>query len=163
MTSKSTAVEFFDQLGTFSRRYLAEARIGNAITPWGGAWVGQPRGAIVHFTADEDLDRVLRWFLVEKYQAEAAAHVVVADRKLGSHSRLADGLPLVEGLSATVIQCRPPMLSSWHASWTNDFCYGIECLNAGELRTEDNSRFTSWRPKDSGSPDWTMPWSIPYK
>jgi len=166
------AREFFEQLGEFSRRYVEnELKLSSAISPWGEAEYisGTPRGAVLHFTADEDLHRVLRWFLKEKYQARSSAHAVVADRRLASQDEFAADLPLVQELPATVIQVREPHTQAWHATWTNASCYGIENVNAGPLKcvsepsSESVGSFTSWRPRDKSSPEWTMPWSVPYK
>ena len=170
-TNGKQAREFFDQLDEFSRRYVAaELNLPSATSPWGEREydTDTPKGAILHFTADEDLLRVLRWFLVEKFQARASAHAVVADRRLASQDELAHDLPLVQELPATIIQVRPPHTQAWHATWTNGTCYGIENVNAGPLRKEPSiegqqDSFTSWRPRDKSSPDWTMPWKVPYK
>ena len=167
------AREFFEQLDEFSRRYVAaELNLPTATSPWGEGQYDtgpSPKGAILHFTADEDLLRVLRWFLIEKFQARASAHAVIADRRLASQDELAHDLPLVQELPATIIQVRHPHTQAWHATWANGTCYGIENVNAGMLKCsarpseQSAGSFTSWRPRDRSSPEWTMPWSVPYK
>jgi hypothetical protein len=164
MPNGVSATEFFRQLGVFSRRYLEENVKGVPVTsPWGHDTMGPVEGAILHYTADEELDRVLRWFHDPKWEARASAHVVVSDRRLGSHGALSDGLPLVADLPATVIQCRAPTQEAWHASWANQTHYGVECVSAGELRSSDGRAFTSWRSKGPGAAQWTMPWKSIYK
>ena len=160
---KEQAQEFFRQLQVFSDRYVKALGLDTSKSPWGAEHPMQPKGAIIHYTADEDLDRVLRWFLVAKFSAKAASHVVIADRKVGTHDKLAEDLPLIKELKATVIQCRPPNEVAWHATWCNDTYYGIECINAGELKTDDGKTFHTWRPSRAGDPDWTAKWDVPYK
>lgn len=171
--AKIHALEFFEQLSEFSRRFIgSELKLTNTISPWGNLEYrsGEPKGAILHYTADEDLHRVLRWFLDEKAEARCSAHVVVADRRLSSQDDLGHDLPLVQELPATIVQVRQYHTVAWHATWTNTTCYGIENVNAGPLRmisaptrSHPDGIFVSWRPRDQSSPEWTAQWSIPYK
>lgn len=163
---------FFEQLATFSRRYYAaEIREGLTESPWcyDGFADGQPVGAVIHYTADEDLHRVLRWFMLPEFHAEVSAHAIVSDRRLGLHDELAADLPLVQELPATVLQVVPPGKVAWHARWVNRKCYGIENVNAGPLRVLERSddgqpkQFATWRSRDRRSQEWTMPWQVPYK
>jgi N-acetyl-anhydromuramyl-L-alanine amidase AmpD len=166
------AKAFFEQLGAFSKRYIA-AEIGPDLphSPWcyESYEVGHPRGAVIHYTADEELHRVLRWFLVPEFGAKVSAHAVVADRRMGVHDKLAEDLPLVEELPVTVIQVLPPDLVAWHARWANRRTYAIENVNAGPLRADKigddgfPESFCSWRARDRKSQEWTKPWSSPYK
>lgn len=166
VADKQEAAEFFRQLDVFSERYCKALSLESHISQWGGDAYDRktPSGAILHFTADPDFDAVLRWFCNPKFGAKAAAHVVVADRAMGTQAMHAKDLPLVAELPATVALCRPVDKTAWHATWTNGSCFGIECVNAGELRTKDNGQtFTWWAPKDKASPPWTKPWNPPYK
>ncbi len=162
-------MDFFDQLQVFSDRYLRSVGIIEDCSPWGYQdWKDDaPIGAVLHYTADNDLDRVLRWFMRAKYGARVSANVVVADRRWASADELMEGLPLIKALPVTVVQCRPVDMPSWHASWTNSLLYGIELLNVGEVRkggSDDNpSEWVSWRPRDQSAKPWTMPWSHPLK
>lgn len=163
MPNGTTAVEFFRQLAEFSERYLAtNIKKADPVSPWGDDTI-DIHGAVVHYTADEELDRVLRWFNDPLLKARASSHVVVADRQLGSQIILTEGLPLVAELPATVIQCRPPTKEAWHATWANSTYFGVECVSAGELRSQDAKAFYSWRPKDKDSADWTTLWHSAYK
>jgi N-acetyl-anhydromuramyl-L-alanine amidase AmpD len=163
--------EFFDQLKVFSDRLVKDdLGLKSSISPWGGAsYINErPIGAVIHFTADEDYLRVLRWFLKEKFKSKVSAHAVVLDRRLGSHDTYAKDLPLIERLTATVIQCRKPETTAIHATWCNGTTYGIENVSAGELRSDGAGSFTSRRARDDidgdGKPDkWTTPWKVPYK
>ena len=68
MGTKEQATEFFRQLGVFSDRYVKEVlKLPTANSPWGDNYGMKDgaQGAIIHYTADEDLERVLRWFLIE--------------------------------------------------------------------------------------------------
>lgn len=127
------AREFFEQLGEFSDRYVkAELGLDTATSPWGRPkYASKPIGAVIHYTADEDLMRVLRWFIDPKHRARVSAHAIVADRRMGSHDELSKDLPLVEALPVTVIQVRPVKAIAWHATWLNGSSYGIENMNAG--------------------------------
>ena len=162
MGDKASAVRFFWQLEKFSERW-AQQELGRALrVPHGGAKPDQPwRGAVLHFTADEEIERVIRWFMHEA--SAVSAHVVVNDRKLGCHDALCDGLELVRRLPVTVVQCRHPGEGAWHARWANDRCYGIECVSAGALRANDEGVLCSWRPRDGSAPEWSTPWASPYK
>jgi N-acetyl-anhydromuramyl-L-alanine amidase AmpD len=166
MSDYERAVEFFRQLDVFSARYCASLGLTSHISPWGGDAYdrGGPSGAILHYTADPDLESVVRWFVNPKLGAKASAHVVVADRLVGSQHMLDSDLPLVAALPATVVLCRPFDKSAWHATWANGRCFGVECVNAGELRTPNNgAAFTWWPAKDKASAPWTKPWTTLYK
>jgi N-acetyl-anhydromuramyl-L-alanine amidase AmpD len=156
MPNGSQSVDFFRQLAVFSGRYI-QASLLRASLP-------SIRGAVIHYTADEDLDRVIRWFNDASLNAQASAHVIIADHKVPNHDALAIDLPLVKALPATVIQCRPPTQGAWHATWCNSGYYGIECISAGELKTKDDGQtFQTWRPVKAGGPDWTDAWGRPDK
>lgn len=169
---KSEALTFFDQLEKFSLRYAQEElRLPTTTSPWGyHAYSDKtPMGAILHYTADEDFHRVLRWFLDANLNARASAHVVIADRRLGMHEKLATDLPMIRDLPTTVIQTRRPYTTAWHATWVNSVCYGIENVNAGPLRvvkpptSVSRGKFTTWRRRGVNDSEWTAPWNVPYK
>lgn len=155
---------FFDELQVFSDRFIkANMALPESRSPWGGDRVIRPEGAVIHYTADEDVMRVLRWFMLEKHGAKASSHVVVFDRKWGSTDKWMADLPLVQALPVTVIQCRKPTERAYHATWCNNTFYGIENIGAGELRKDKDGGFVTWQPRDKSSPEWTMPWHVPYK
>jgi len=151
--------EFFNQLWKFSERYAKQAGLESNESPWGydGYKGGKPKGAVLHYTADEDFHRVLRWFCRRKYESKSSSQVVVADRKMPKHDEFAEGLPLIQKLPVTVVQCRRLDSAGWHATWTNREYYGIENVCVGELRV-DGETFVTWRPRDRSAEDWTMPW-----
>ena len=158
---KAQAVEFFRQLDVFSKRYCQAISLETNISPWGGDAYdhGEPSGAILHYTADPSLENVVRWFVNPKFNAKAAAHVVVDDQSLEALAIHAQDLPLIQELSAAVVLCRPPNKTAWHATWANGSCFGVECVNAGELRTQDNGVTMTWWPaKDKTSGPWTKVW-----
>lgn len=162
MSDKSNAIEFFQQLEAFSQRYWKESYGKNLVVlHYTQDRIGPWRGAILHYTAEDDLDRVVNWFTRE--ESKVSSHVVVHDRRMGCHSRLAEDLPLVQQLPATVIQCVPPWHRAWHATWTNSQCYGIECTNAGKLKYNDNNELCTWRPRDQYAEPYTTPWHSSYK
>lgn len=164
MPDGNQALEFFRQLALFSERYIAQnVKKALPVSPWGDSKMGALKGAVVHYTADEDLNRVIRWFNDPELNAKASSHVVIADRALGSQAMLTQDLPLVAALPATVIQCRPPTTEAWHGTWTNDTYYGVECVSAGELKTADGKTFNTWRPKAKDAPEWTAEWHSAYK
>lgn len=160
--------EFFDQLQVFSERYFDHIGVVERSTPWSPSnyTTGGPRGAIIHYTADNELARVVKWFMREKYNANASANVVVADCKYPELDVLFEDLPLIKELPVTVVQCQPPNKPTWHATWASHQTYGIEALNVGELRNaEVNGGYVShWRrDHDPDEPEWSMPWSHPTK
>jgi len=159
--------EFFLQLQTFSERYFDSLKIEEKVTPWGpdDYAPGGPKGVVMHYTADEDFDRVVKFFMRERYQAKAAANVVIADRKYPRCEPMLEGLDLLEKLPVTIIQCSPPNDPTWHATWASDDTYGIELLNVGELRRDDAGKLCShWRrDHDPDEKPWTMPWANPTK
>ena len=153
------AERFFDELDQFTKRYV-ETVLGQDehLSPWrSGGWntpTKAPLGSIIHFTADERLDRVMAWFLVKRYNARVSAHAVVAPCWTAELRELAEGLTALEELAAPVFQVVRPWDEAWHATWTNDWAYGIENVNIGELQSR-GGRFFSWRPRDrSGSARW---------
>lgn len=139
------AQAFFDQLTTFSKRVFTFLAMPEH-SPWGHAhWQGgKPTGAVIHYTADEDVERVLRWFMRERFNAKASAHVVVCREKMAQWVEHEVGLPLVQALPVTVIQCRLPGSTAWHAPGYNGTCYGIENINDGQVYPVD-AGFVNWR------------------
>lgn len=161
-------MDFFQQLAVFSERYFAQMPIDAPISPWGpDSYQGDgPIGAILHYTADDDFDRVVRWFMREKYKSGVSSNAVICDRILASTRSMMEGLPLIKELPVTMVQCRPPELPTWHATWASHHCYGIELINIGEVRKApegEGEGWVGWRPRDQSSPDWTLPWSHPLK
>ena len=155
--------EFFIQLDTFSKRYFHSVGIDETLTPWGPREYrgGYPRGSIIHYTADDDIERVVKWFMREKYGSKASANCVVADRKYPSLAKFCEDLPLVEALPVTVVQCQFPNRPTYHATWVNQETYGIEALNAGEIRYEPTTDeyLSHWRRNhDPSEPEWSEPW-----
>lgn len=146
--------EFFEQLQEFSTRVFALQEIEETISPWHGRNFvgGHPIGAVLHYTAGNDILRAIRWFMKRKYEANVSAHVVVADGWPEDAQELAHDLPLVENLPAMVVQCVPPNRTAYHATWVNGMCYGIEMVNTGEVRRGDDGGW-AWWPND-----WTRPW-----
>ena len=162
---KKEANEFFEQLAEFSHRWFSADNIEARESPWGYErfTTREPAGAIIHYTADNDLHRVVRYFMDEKINSRVSAHVVVADRKYAGTAKMEDGLPLIKALPVTIVQCRSPTKPAWHATWTNKLCYGIELLNVGELRVKDGKFRSHWRYGDNPKePEWTMPWTDPF-
>lgn len=154
------AVTFFHELWQFTDRF-ARLEFGEPLQVSHGGGLQTWRGAVLHYTADQDLLRVLRWF--RNPESRVSAHLVVCDRKLGIHDEIAKGLPLVRALPVTVIQCRDPGHSAWHSRWANDTCYGIELVSAGMLRKNSEGALCTWRPRDRQSGIWTEPWASSYK
>lgn len=152
------AAEFFRQLTEFSRRYFLSLKFKHSVSPWGRpAYREGLRGAIVHFTADHDLERVVCHFMDPARKASASAHVVVAEHRLTAADRFLEGLPLVQALPVTVVQCRDWQTEACHATWTNAWSYGIENLNVGELRPGPAGELCWWKPATRSAPEWTTP------
>lgn len=153
---------FFHELDRFTEAWAAKYLPGvNHQSPWSSqGWKdGCPGGAIIHFTADVDLKRVMRWFLEKRFNSRVSAHAVVAPAWTDELRELAKGLPLVEALPAPVLQPVDPWREAWHATWTNGWAYGIENLNMGELQCRAGE-FFSWRPRDRSAHDWTTLWDV---
>jgi N-acetyl-anhydromuramyl-L-alanine amidase AmpD len=139
---------FFEQLQKFSERVFDALGFEEKVSPWQGSEFkgGHPIGATLHFTAGSDIRRALRWFMQKKHEAQASANVVVADGWPEEWIELAENLDLVKALPAAVVQCVPPDKPAWHATWVNSMCYGIEMVNAGELRLHNGE--WAWWPDD---------------
>ncbi|MCK4857370.1 MAG: N-acetylmuramoyl-L-alanine amidase [candidate division Zixibacteria bacterium] len=155
--------DFFDQLTEFSRRVFRVLDIGETTSPWtsGQFRDGRPIGAVLHYTAGNDIDKTLAWFM--EYQSRTSAHVVVADGWPEGRRELCENLPLIHALPAMVVQCVPPDRVAWHATWANTRCYGIEAVNMGELRRLPDGTFVSWHRGAPGASEWTRPWEHPSK
>lgn len=154
--------DFFEQLAEFSRRYLKGViSDGPVVASFSGTMFvgGDPSGVVVHYTADENMERVLRWFLIERYRSQVSAHAIVA-REWPDEARVhTTGLPLIAALPTMVVQIVPPTSRAWHARrWVNDQFYGIELVNAGQLRSR-NGDFFSWR--DSWDELWSFKLGAP--
>lgn len=147
------AREFFYQLGTFSQRFLRKIGITDVVSPYTGGRM-RPTGAVVHYTADQDWERVLKVFMRSRYRSNVSAHAVVLEYKAPGHDSLAHDLPMIRDLPTTIVECVPRMRVAWHATWANAWAYGIENVNAGELRSRDGKFYTWWR-RDQGAPMWT--------
>ena len=157
--ARRAAYEFFTQLEEFSARVFRKMGLP-ALSPWGNqCWdEGKPKGAVLHYTADDTIDKAIRWFMTESFHARASSNVVVSDVKVAWMDMMADGLPLVQALPVTVLQCRRPTQPSWHATWACGETYGIEATNIGELRQMMDGTFNCWYKRDSVSPEWTTLW-----
>lgn len=153
--SKLEAQEFFGQLARFSKRVIDKALPGTpAVSSNTSSWKqGGPRGAILHYTASGDWKGPVRWFNAFK---ASSAHAVVADRLEAAAAGLADDLPLVKALPATVIQCVPPSAAAWHATWVNGLCYGIENRNAGLVKRDGpGAPWRHWPAAKGSTTEWT--------
>lgn len=144
---------FFRQLSQFSERVFHLMEIDERQSPWSSGMFRQnePSGAIIHYTGSNQAGYAVRWFMNTRYQSKASAHAVVLDHWPDVWRRLAEGLPLVQDLPTAVVQCLPPGKIAWHAGRANTHSYGLELVNAGELR-KDQGRWVYWRN------DWTQPW-----
>lgn len=155
-------VEFFEELEQFTALWV-ERFIGGGIephSPWhSDQWsYGAPNGAVVHYTADPDPVRVMRWFLLEQHNARVSAHAVVLPAWTDELRELADGFHLVSTLPAPILQVVEPDKEAWHATWCNSWAYGIENVNAGQLQCRDG-KFFWWAPRDLSAPQWTSLWN----
>lgn len=151
------ASEFFSQLQTFSERVFDLLGLPR-VCPWRTAsWpTAAPKGLIVHYTAGPILS-ALRWFMRAEHGAKASAHLVIGRTWPAGWQGLAEGLPLVLGLPAAVVQCVPPGDRAWHATWANHTHYGIELENHGEIR-RIGGEWRWWAPSKKGAAEWTSKW-----
>lgn len=162
---QTEAREFFSELAVFSERFAAVNGWETIWSPWGSdkwtkpfATSGPGRGAVIHYTADPDFGRVCRWFAFSRFQSRVSAHFVVSDGFESGHQRVAKGLSLIEKyLPVTVVMCRRLEQTAWHATWTNNWTYGIENVNPGELRRGPEG-FVTWRRKRRNAAEWTDLW-----
>lgn len=153
--------EFFEQLEQFTALWVRE-HIGERVdpeSPWHSEpWdSGQPKGAVLHYTADPDPVRVMRWFLIEGHNARVSAHAVVLKQWTPELRMLASGFSEIERLSAPILQAVGPDKEAWHATWTNGWAYGIELVNPGRLECRQG-QFFWWRPRNGSAADWTSLW-----
>lgn len=144
---------FFEQLRQFSERIFELMEIGERRSPWSSGRFRreQPTGAIIHYTGSNKASHAVRWFMETRYQSKVSAHVVVLDCWPLPWRSLATGLPMVQDLPTAVIQCLPPTRIAHHAGRSNTRCYGLELVNAGELRLHEGN-WVYWRN------DFTEPW-----
>lgn len=155
------ASEFFDQLEQFTALWV-ERVIGGGIEPQ-SPWVcekwsyGEPNGAVIHYTADPDPARVMRWFITQSYDARVSAHAIVLPRWDETTREIASGFRAIECLSAPILQPVEPSKEAWHATWANGWAYGIENVNPGELQSR-GGEFFWWRPRNRSALEWTSKW-----
>lgn len=144
--------DFFEQLQIFSSRVFDLLGFDEKTSPWQGKFrYGFPTGAVIHFTGSNEPERSVSWFMREKFQAKVSAHVVVYQNWPENYKKLATDLPRVESLPVAVVQCVPPYRRANHAKWANSTYYGVEIVNAGEVRRADPG-WVSW------GKGWTTPW-----
>lgn len=153
---------FFEQLEQFTalwvRRFVDPDL--EPSSPWHcEQWTyGQPTGAVIHFTADPDPVRVARWLLDHSYNTRVSAHAMILPRWTDETRELARGFPAVSALSAPVLQFVDPNSEAWHATWANEWAYGIENVYVGEVQCRGGNFFW-WRPRDRSAAEWTSRWT----
>jgi N-acetyl-anhydromuramyl-L-alanine amidase AmpD len=156
------ATEFFEQLEQFTALWVRD-HIGGIEphSPWySEEWsYGEPNGAVIHYTADPDPRRVMRWFLMQSHNARCSAHAVVLPRWTDELRELADGFSAIKTLSAPILQAVEPNREAWHATWANSWAYGIENVNVGQLQCR-SGHFFWWRPRNRSAADWTSKWDV---
>lgn len=144
--------DFFEQLGTFSKRVFQKLTFEEMESPWQSKFkLGFPTGAVLHFTAGNNPMKTLSWFMRGKWKAFVSANVVVFDHWPEGFLDLAKDLSLISNLPAMAVQCVPVYRAAWHATWTNRLSYGIEMVNAGEVRSQNGG----WV---SCGDNWTEKW-----
>ena len=90
-----------------------------------------PSGLVVHYTASPSLAGTVEYFCRPALGARASAHLVVGRLQEPWGRALSQDLPWVGQLPVTVVECRPPTLPAWHATWANCAFFGIEVVNLG--------------------------------
>lgn len=155
--------EFFEQLKVFTDRVLVSLNFRDRESEWGSTWRNNgPDGAVIHYTADPDPIRVLKWFIETRFRSKSSAHCVVFVERVTEWDGFLADLPLIAALPVTVVQARPHTLTANHATWANSTMYGIEIVNPGEIKERDGSFFW-YLPRDidgDGVKDaWGTPWS----
>lgn len=125
--------EFFGQLLEFSARVFRAWGLPSVCRWKSQLDSGSPRGAILHYTAGHSLKRTVRYFMDHKFEAKASAHAVVGVKWSDELVNLAKDLPLMPVLPVPIVLCVPLTKASWHATWVNGLCYGIEQVNKGLL------------------------------
>lgn len=160
MIDLETAREFFLQLEQFSRRARAFCAKTETLSPWGHDTFehGNPDFCVIHYTASADFASTVNWFCNPKQEAKASAHVVIARSRQPWADAMIKNFPLIAALPVTVVQCRLPQQTAWHATWTNDKSYGIELVNCGEIKGEPGHY--TWWPEDwkATYPHAQAPW-----
>ena len=131
--------EFFKQLGIFSDR-LSDIYNYQQYTSWRSI-EAETLTAVIHYTADTNFERVMKWFCRPSYNARASSEFVVAADRRPYHSQLAVDLPLVEALPVTVgMTVHPAVLGRqycWHARTFSKYGVGIENVCSG-MQTENS-------------------------
>lgn len=129
---QADANALFAQLQTFSQRVFALWKLPSGGSANGAATMATPKGVVVHYTAGT-LESSVRWFCDAAQKSGVSAHLVVGRQRYAWAEPLLKGLPLVQALPVTVIQCRTPSQGASHATWVNRLCWGIEneCLGLG--------------------------------
>lgn len=154
---------FFEQLEQFTALWV-ERFIGGHLepeSPWSSEpWAhGQPKGCVIHYTADPDPVRVMRWFVEQQLDARVSAHAIVLPQWTAELRDLAIGFSAIRELAAPILQAVPPQKEAWHATWANGWAYGIENINPGQLQCR-GGEFFWWRPRNGSAADWTSKWNI---
>lgn len=128
------ATALFEQLDTFSQRVFALWKLPLTGSANGPASMTTPRGVVIHYTAGT-FESSIKWFCDPAQNSEVSAHMVVGRQRYVWAEPLLKGLPLVQALPVTVVQCRRPTLGASHATWVNHLCWGIEneCMGFGPL------------------------------
>lgn len=162
MFDESEALEFFDQLGVFSKRVYAHYNLSEKVSQYGGEWKPHRRGAIIHFTADPDPIRVAKWLIESKYQSKTSAHAIVCDGWVDEWRQYSRDLSWVRDLPVPILEVRPHTHTAWHATWVNNFTYGIENINPGRM-VERGGKYFWWKPRDSNSKEYTSEYKGPHE
>jgi N-acetyl-anhydromuramyl-L-alanine amidase AmpD len=145
--SGKEAADFFAELRAGSIEVLRRFGLPESPKDKTVRWKhGRPVGAVLHYTAGVDWKGPARW-LNGAQNRSSSCHFLVLDRKLDEVQDIAARFLAMAGLDVLALMLADLDAGTWHATWANTSCVGIENRNAGLLRERGGRLF--W-----GGDDW---------
>lgn len=138
-----TAQEFFRSLRRvsveFIRRNSLPTSPGNKVRRWK---YGYPKGIIMHYTGGVGWKSTIQ-HLNGAQNPKSSCHFLVLDRHINEYQASTRYYPILQTLPTSVFMLSDLDRSTFHATWANEMCVGIENRNAGLVR-KSGSQWNWW-------------------
>ena len=116
------------------RHYSIPESPGAKTRPWSE---GSPKGIIFHYTAGVDWKNSASW-LNGGHNPNSSCHFLILDRYLKEADAICSKYPILDNMPVLILQLADLDKGTWHATWVNGLCIGIENRNVGILRKRGN-------------------------
>lgn len=132
--SVDTAKTFFRSLRQVSVEFMRHKGLptdpGKKVRRWK---YGYPKGLIMHYTAGVGWESTIN-HLNGAQNPKSSCHFLVLDRHVDGYRAFSRKHLILESLPVSVFMLSDLDRGTFHATWANEMCVGIENRNAGLLR-----------------------------